>query len=205
VITKLNLSTHPFRNRTLPFLAASLLLLIGAVIGVYCLAKLNQNRHQNELLATAVKEREDEIARLHGAGEKVQQLLTPDQRNLLTAAHKLVANKQFGWSRLFADLEQVLPGGVSASKIRVENIYQDGDRLKADLELGVLAHDYGSIMSMLESMQNSGMFRAELRGQDLEKNDRGTYTEYTFRVIYTPAYSAAAASTGDVAQNGGGQ
>jgi len=75
----------------------------------------------------------------------------------------------------------------------------------AYVELGVLAHDYGSIMSMLESMQNSGMFRAELRGQDLEKNDRGTYTEYTFRVIYTPAYSAAAASTGDVAQNGGGQ
>jgi len=205
VITKLNLSTHPFRNRTLPFLAAGMLLLIGAVIGVYCLARLNQNRHQNELLATGVKEREDEISRLHGEGEKVQQLLTPDQKNLLTAAHKLVANKQFGWSRLFADLEQVLPGSVSASKIRVENIYQDGDRLKADLELGVLARDYGSVMAMLQSMQNSGLFRAELRGQDLEKNDRGTYTEYTFRVIYTPTYGAATTTTGDVAQNGGAQ
>ena len=189
----------------LPYLTAVLLLVVSAVIGVYCLATLNSNRRQNELLATGIKEREDEIARLKGEGEKVQQLLTPDQKALLTAAHKLVANKQFAWSRLFADLENVLPGSVSASKIRVENIYQDGDRLKADLELGVLAHDYGSIMSMLESMQNSGMFRAELRGQDLEKNDRGTYTEYTFRVIYTPAYSAAAASTGDVAQNGGGQ
>ena len=203
MITKLNLATHPFRNRMLPYLTAVLLLVVSAVIGVYCLATLNSNRRQNELLATGIKEREDEIARLKGEGEKVQQLLTPDQKALLTAAHKLVANKQFGWSRLFADLENVLPGSVSASKIRVENIYQDGDRVKAELELGILARDYGAVQSMLESMQNSGLFRAELRGQDLQKNERGTYTEYTFRVIYTPAYGVA--TSPEVAQNGGGQ
>jgi Tfp pilus assembly protein PilN len=185
---------------------AAFMLVVAAVVGVYCLATLNQNRRQNELLATAIKEREDEIARLRGEGEKVQQLLTPDQKVLLTAAHKLIANKQFGWSRLFADLETVLPGSVSASKIRVENVYQDGDRVRAELDLGVLARDYGSIMSMLQNMQNSGLFRAELRGQDLEKNERGTYTEYTYRVIYTPGYSAPAAGP-DVAQNqtGGAQ
>ncbi|MBV9241971.1 MAG: hypothetical protein JO314_08180 [Acidobacteria bacterium] len=205
MITKLNLATHPFRNRLLPYLSAALLLLISAVIGVYSLAVLNENRKQNALLATGIKEHQDEIARLHGEGEKVQQLLTPDQRALLTAAHKLVANKQFGWSRLFADLENVLPGSVSASKIRVENIYQDGDRVKADLELSILARDYGAIQAMLESMQNSGLFRAELRGQDFQKNERGSYTEYTFRVIYTPAYGVAAQPTGEVAQNGGGQ
>src|SRR5437660_610410 len=105
----------------LPYLSAVLLLLISAVIGVYCLATINADHTQNDLLATGIKEREDEIARLKGEGEKVQQLLTPDQKALLTAAHKLVANKQFGWSRLFADLENVLPGCVSASKIRVEN------------------------------------------------------------------------------------
>jgi Tfp pilus assembly protein PilN len=203
VITKLNLATHPFRNRLLPYLTAVLLLVISAVIGVYCLATLNSNRRQNDLLATGIKEHEDEIARLKGEGEKVQQLLTPDQKALLTAAHKLVANKQFGWSRLFADLENVLPGSVSASKIHVENIYQDGDRVKAELELGVLARDYGAVQAMLESMQNSGLFRAELRGQDLQKNERGTFTEYTFRVIYTPSYGVS--TSPEVAQNGGGQ
>lgn len=203
MITKLNLATHPFRNRLLPYLTATLLLLISAVISVYCLATLNEDRRQEQLLATGIKEREDEIAKLKGEGEKVQQLLTPEQKALLTAAHKLVANKQFGWSRLFADLENVLPGSVSASKIRVENIYQDGDRVKAELELGILARDYGAVESMLQSMQNSGLFRAELRGQDLQKNERGTYTEYTFHVIYTPTYGAAYAP--EVAQNGGGQ
>jgi Tfp pilus assembly protein PilN len=190
---------------------ASLLLVVGAFAGVYSLVSLNENKKENDLLAKAVAERESEIQRLKGEGEKVQQLLTPEQKTLLTAAHKLVANKKFGWSRLFADLEAVLPGSVSASRIAVENVYQDGDRIKAELELGVLSKDYGSVMRMIENMSNSGLFQAELRGQDLEQNERITYTEYTFRIIYTPYGSASAAPTTDLAQNqaqiqdGGGQ
>lgn len=207
MITKLNLATHPFRNRLLPFLMAGLLLVIGAVGGVYCLFRLNENRKENDSLAQVVATREAEIQRLKGEGEKVQQLLTPEQKTLLTAAHKLVANKKFGWSRLFADLEAVLPASVSASRIAVENVYQDGDRIKAELEFGVLSKDYGAVMVMIQNMQNSGLFQAELRGQDLQQNDRITFTEYTFRIIYTPYGSAAAAATTDLAQNqtGGGQ
>lgn len=180
---------------------ASLLLVVGALAGVYCLVTLNENRRENELLAKAVAEREAEIQRLKGEGEKVQQLLTPEQKTLLTATHKLVANKKFGWSRLFADLEAVLPGQVSASRIAVENVYQDGMRVKAVLELGVLSRDYGAVMAMIQNMQNSGLFQAELRGQDLQQNERITYTEYTFRIIYTPYGSASAAPAADLAQN----
>jgi Tfp pilus assembly protein PilN len=201
MIAKLNLATHPFRNRLLPYLMAGLLIVIGAVSGVYCLVRLTENRRENDLLARAVSEREAEIQRLRGEGEKVQQLLTPEQKTLLTAAHKLVANKRFGWSRLFADLEAVLPGSVSASRITVENVFQDGDRIKAELELGVVSKDYGSVMRMIENMSNSGLFQAELRGQDLQQNERMTFTEYTFRVIYTPYGSASAAPTTDLAQN----
>ena len=172
--------------------------------GIYCLAQLNENNKQNELLAASNLKNQAEIQRLKGEGEKVQQLLTPDQKLLLTASHKLVANKTFGWSRLFADLESVLPGSVSASRIAVENIYQDGDRIKAELELGVLSRDYPAVMVMIENMNNSGLFQAELRGQDLQKNERITYTEYTFRLIYTPGYGYSTTPTTDVAQIQGG-
>ena len=130
-----------------------------------------------------------------------------EQKALLTASHKLVANKTFGWSRLFSDLESVLPGSVSASRIAVDNIYQDGDRVKAELELGVISRDYPGVMAMIENMNNSGLFQAELRGQDLQKNERITFSEYTFYVVYTPAYGYATTPTTDVAQNqqGGGQ
>lgn len=208
MITKLNLATYPFRNRVLPYLVAALLLAISSIGGVYCLARLNENQKKNELLVAAVRENQAEIDRLKGEGSKVQQLLTEDQKALLTAAHKLVANKTFGWSRLFADLETVLPGSVSASRISVENIYQDAGRVRAELELGVLSRDYQGVMAMIDKMNNSGLFHAELRGQNLQKNERLTFTEYTFRLIYTPAYGySTEGATTDIAQNqsGGGQ
>ena len=186
---------------------AAFLLLLSAIVGIYCLTRLNDNRKQNELLAKAIEERQADIQRLKGEGEKVQQLLSPEQKAMLTASHKLVANKTFGWSRLFSDLESVLPGSVSASRISVNNIYQDGNRIKAELELGVISRDYPAVMSMIENMNNSGLFQAELRSQDLQKNERVTYSEYTFRVIYSPTTTYASAPTTDIAQNqqGGGQ
>jgi Tfp pilus assembly protein PilN len=188
----------------LPYLIAGLLLVVSLIGGVYSLSQLRANRQQNERLRAAIQEQQAEIDRLKGEGSKVQALLTPDQRVLLSAAHKLVANKQFGWSRLFADLESVLPPSVSASRISVENVYQEGDRVKAELELGVLAKDHGSVMAMIESMQNSGLFQASLRAQNRTQNERITYTEYTFRVIYAPSYGYPTTPVTDIAQNQGG-
>lgn len=202
MITKLNLSSRPFRNRALPYIAAAFLLFISAVAMIFSLAQLRENNKENEKYLAAIKDRQGEIQRLKGEGEKIQQLLTPDQKAMLSASHKLVANKTFAWSRLFADLESVLPSNVSASRISVENIYRDGDRIKAELELGVLATDYQSVMGMMENMRNSGLFLPELRGQDRQENDRITYTEYTFRLIYAPGYGYSASSPQtDVAQN----
>ena len=168
-------------------------------------AQLSENAKIKEIAAGNLKDMETEIGRLKGEGAKIQQQLTPEQRDLLVASHKLVANKSFGWSRLFADLESVLPGSVSASRIAVENVYKDGDRVKAELEFGVLSRDYGAVMTMIQSMNNSGLFQAELRGQDLQKNERMTYTEYTLRLIYTPAYGQSTAPSSDIAQTGGSQ
>jgi Tfp pilus assembly protein PilN len=207
VITKLNLASRPFRNRVLPYVLAGLLLIVSLVGGVFCIAKVRSDRRENELIASGLQEKQAEIARLKGEGEKVQQLLTPDQKAILTASHKLVANKTFGWSRLFTDLESVLPGSVSASRVAVNNVFQDGGRIRAELELGVLSRDYGSVEAMLANMNSSGLFRAELRRQDLQQNERVTYTEYTFHVVYSPPSYTAAVPTGDIAQTetGGGQ
>ncbi len=187
---------------------AGLLLFLSAIAGALSLAQLNENNKKNELIVAAIEQDRAEIDRLKGEGAKVQQLLTPEQKTILTASHKLVANKRFGWSRLFADLESVLPGSVSASRISVENIYQDGDRIRAELEFAVRSRDYPAVIAMIQNMQNSGLFQADLRGQDLQKNERITFTEYTFRLIYTPGYgySTAEPST-DVAQidQGGAQ
>jgi Tfp pilus assembly protein PilN len=206
VITKLNLASRPFRNRTTPYLLSLLLLAVAVAGGLLCFSQLNNAAAQNEIARSQIAQMEEEIAALEGKGKAVQQQLTPEQQNLLIASHKLVANKTFGWSRLFADLEGVIPGSVSASRIAVENIYKDGDRIKAELDFGVLSRDYGAVMTMIANMNNSGLFQAELRGQDRQENDRLTYTEYTLHLIYTPAYGYAPTPANDIAQTGqGGQ
>lgn len=205
MITKLNLSSRPFRNRTLPYLIALLFLAFAVSGAVLAFADLRNTKAQNEIAKADIARMKTEVQELRGKGELVQQQLTPEQQNLLIAAHKLVANKSFGWSRLFADLEALLPGSVSVSRIAVEDIYKDGDRTKADLEFAVLSRDYQSVVTMIDNMNNSGTFQAELRGQDLQKTDTITYTEYTLRLIYMPRYAyTPAATTSDVAQTQGG-
>jgi len=207
VITKLNLATKPFRNRTLPYLIAMLLLALAISGGTLSFAKLSQITAQNENAKSEILAMDTELKALKGKGELVQQQLTPEQSGLLIATHKLVANKTFGWSRLFADLEAVLPGGVSASRVTVENVYKDGDQTKAELEFAALSRDYQSVMSMIERMNNSGNFQAELRGQDLQKTEFSSFTEYTLRLIYTPrsGYSTAAPASEVVSAQGGGE
>ena len=207
MITKLNLSSRPFRNRTLPYLLALLLVAFSVAGAVLCFAKLRGIDEQNANALKGIAQLNTELAELQSRKDQIQQELTPEQRALLIGAHKLAANKSFGWSMLFAQLERVLPGSVSASRIGVENVFRDGDKVKAELDFAVLSRDYQSVAQMIDNMNNSGVFRAELRGQDLQKTERLTYTEYTLRLIYTTngaAVPAAAAEPNQLAKGQGG-
>ena len=209
MITKLNLSSHPFRNRTLPYLLTLVLLAVSVAGAVLCFALIRDAHQQNEKALDDIKRLEADLAALNQKGDAVQKELDPDYRERLIGAHKLAANKSFGWSRLFADLERVLPGSVSASRISVENVFRDGDRVKAELDFAVLSRDFQGVAAMIDNMNNSGVFKAELRGQDRQQNERGVYTEYTLHLIYTPNSYAplpAAQEAPFVAQQqGGGQ
>jgi len=205
VITKLNLASRPFRNRTLPYLIALLLLAFSVGGAILCFAKLRTIHEDNQLAQKQIEDIELELKALENKGRLVKERLTPEQSALLIGAHKLVANKSFGWSKLFSDLEGVLPNSVSASRISVANIFKDGDRIKAELDFAVLSNDYQSVAVMIDNMNNSGVFKAELRGQDLQRTERSTYTEFSLHLIYTPYYSLPTANPSDVAQGGGSQ
>ncbi len=188
MISKLNLASKPFRNRTTPYLLSLIVFALACGTAIVFFAQLNENQRLIEVADNQILEMETELGVLRQRGELVQQQLTPTQRELLVASHKLVANKTFGWSRLFYDIESVIPGGVSASRISVANVYRDGDRVNAELDLTVLSRDYQSVMAMISAMNNSGVFRAELRSQSRQESQRQVFTEYTLRLIYMPPY-----------------
>lgn len=188
MINRLNLASKPFRNRTLPWLLSAGILIISLFFFIFLYAQSQNVRTEAELVKASSLEIEQELKVFQEKEQQVKQQLTPGQQQLLIAAHKLVIQKQFSWSRLFSDLENILPGGVSVSGINVENVALRNGRTEAELDFTVLSRDYRHVMGMIDNMNSSGLFRAEMRGQDLQRSDSGDYSEYTLHLVYTPHY-----------------
>ena len=79
MITKLNLATRPFRNRTTPYLISLLLLGLAVSGGLLCFSQMNNVASQNELAKTQIKQMDEEIKALKSRGEAVQQQLIDDK------------------------------------------------------------------------------------------------------------------------------
>ncbi len=198
MIEKLNLSSSPFRNRTLPWLLSLCLLVTSAIGFIWFYTVQSAAKSDDELVKNSIEQMEIELKDLKAKGAEVQKDMTDDQRQSLVASHKLVARKDFSWSNLFADLESLLPPSVSVSRINVlEVIKEPNGATKADLEFAVLSRETASVINMIDRMNSSGMFQAELRGQDLQKSEAITFTEYSIRLIYSPRSGVPMASTQD--------
>lgn len=192
----------------MPYLVAAAVVLVAFIGAIFGIAEYRQASATNELVQSDIDRMVKDLEALKAKEDQVRQSLTTPQQQLMVAAHTLVAHKDFSWSRLLSDLETVLPGSVSASRINVENVYREGDQLKAELEFAVLARNYQGVLEMIRRMNETGIFRASLRGQDLQKSDRFTYSEFTLRLVYSPRAGYAPAAPSDVARNtseGGGR
>ena len=127
---------------------------------------------------------------LRKQAEIVKNSLTAEQLRTLNAAHELVDRKQFSWSSLFADLEQALPGSVRVTRISVRDAAARGEQTLAELDLTVVAKTSTTITDMIADMDRAGIFRAELRSQNLQKGRGETATEYELYVLYQPRAGA---------------
>lgn len=190
MINRLNLASTPFRNRTMPWLLSALVLLILFFAFVFMYAHWSNTATEAKTVDTSLKEIQEKLKVFEDKEKQVAQELTPQQQQLLVATHKLVDRKEFSWSRLFSDLENVLPGTVSVSQINVTDIRRRGDRTEAEIEFSVLSRRYPDVMGMIDRMNSSGMFNAELRGQDLQRSDSGDYSEFKLFLIYTTRRAA---------------
>lgn len=186
----------------MPYVIAALVLIFALGIGVIGLAQYRSSTSTDRLVKKDIDSMTQELSVLTERGEKVRKTLTPAQEQLMVASHKLVALKEFSWSRLLSDLETVLPGNVSASRINVDNVYRENGQIRAELDFSVLATNYQGVLEMIRKMNEKGIFRASLRGQDLQKSDKFTYSEFTLRLIYMPRAGYPAETPSDIARNG---
>jgi Tfp pilus assembly protein PilN len=192
VTTKLNLATKPFSNRALPWVVTAAIIFVSLVSLVIILRATNRANAQAAAVQKDINDLGQQEQALRKQAEAVRQSLTNEQRQTLTAAHALVDRKQFSWSRLFADLEAALPGNVRVKRIAVRGVSTRGSQTLAELELAVVAKSPNVVTDMIAAMDRVGVFRAELRAQNLQRGRGETGSEYELFVIYMPRAGAPA-------------
>jgi Tfp pilus assembly protein PilN len=196
VQNRLNLATKPFTNRALPWEIAIILLLFALIAMVFIArstSEANAKAQVTQREIDGLKQQELDILKQQ---DEVKRSLTADQLKSLKSAHELVNRKRFSWSRLFADLEAVLPGEVRVSRIAVRQIRMEAGITVADLELSVVSKSYSTVTEMMATMEQQGIFHADLLNQNLQKGrDEGGGSEYELKVDYRPRFAYPAAPT----------
>jgi Tfp pilus assembly protein PilN len=209
--TKLNLASKPFSNRALPWAVTACVVFVSLVSLVFILRATSRANAQAYTIQNDINTLNQQEHTLRQQAEAVRNSLTLEQQQTLAAAHTLVDRKQFSWSRLFADLEQALPGKVRVKRIAVRGVVTRGGETFAELELTVVAKSAPTVTEMIAEMDRAGIFHAELRAQVLQRGRGEDGAEYELAVVYRPragsptdtvAVAGAAQADNDIAKGG---
>ena len=181
---ELNLASKPFSNRLLPW-ALTVIILFVSFIGLVVVVRLttvtNSQANALQLEINGLKQKEQGLMQ---TAEQIKNSFTAEQQQALPAAHQLVDRKGFSWSGLLADLESSLPANVKVSRIAVRDVTKQANQTIAELDLNVFAKNPSTISEMIAAMHQEGIFKAELRSQNLQKGRGEAGTEYELYVIY---------------------
>ena len=186
MITKLNLSSTPFRNRALPWTVTTIVTLFSVLALVFIAKWTFDTNAKAQVAARDVAKLRQDADALNKRAEEIKSTLTPEQQRALKSTHALVDRKQFSWSRLFADLESALPGNVRVTRITVKGVRTQDARNVTNLELVVSSKNPATVTQMIEDMERQGIFHAELISQSSERGRGEAGQEYEMNVFYAP-------------------
>ena len=184
MISRLNLASDPFRNRTLPWTVAVVVSAASLVALVITLARYSEARAQADATERQVQTMRGQRGEFERQANAIRQTIPVEQRQTLQAAHVLVSRKGFSWSQLFSDLEGFLPTSVKVSRINVREVAQVGDQTRADLDLTVVGRAPTDVTGMISEMNRVGTFMA-VPIAETHRSGRGeSGYEWVLRVSY---------------------
>lgn len=154
----INLASEPFqRNR--PILAASLLagVVLIALLGVQIRMIFAERARMAETRDAISKAQEQllksgsEQGRLEGSMRQPENAEVLDRSQLLNT---LIRRKAISWTRVFADLEKVMPNNVRLISVRPEVTLQN----QVSLQMVVGAQSSEPVLALLKNMEESPLF-----------------------------------------------
>ncbi len=154
----INLSSEPFRrDRAVNIFASVAAGLLAVTLGLLVLMIVNERQAKSDLVA-AIAQTEKQVASmgneqaaLEASMRKVENADVLERSVFLNT---LIARKGISWSRLFADLEQVMPHSVRLVALRP----QANAKNEIQLEMTVAAQSIEPVIDLLKRMESSAVF-----------------------------------------------
>ncbi|HEY0173307.1 MAG TPA: hypothetical protein VGB98_20020 [Pyrinomonadaceae bacterium] len=196
MISRLNLASDPFRNRTLPWTVAAVVSLVSLVALLFILSEYRSVSAEAAGADREVSAMRAQQKDLERQAQEVMQTIPDEQRQTLDAAHTLVSRKGFSWSQLFSDLEDSLPQSVRVSRINVREVAQVGDQTRADLDLSVVGRTPSDVTGMITEMSRVGTFSAVPVSENQRSGRGESGFEWVLRVTYVQRSRRAARPDG---------
>ena len=196
MVTKLNLASQPFRNRTLPWTIAVVVAAVSLLVIVYTVTESRRVAAQADIVDRDLQKLRQERNALEAQATRVRDSVPPDQLKVLEAAHLLVERKGFSWSKLLSDLESSLPASVRVSRINVRDVALRGGQTRAELELTVIGRTPADVTDMITEMSREGTFNAVPLTERPLTGRGESGIEWTLRVGYVQRPGRRPAATG---------
>lgn len=188
--TKLNLSTRPFTNHRLFWIALIVVYFTSLWLVLWfanekgsTIVRADDLKRRIDSQKQLVKEATDEQERRKK--EQVKVVVTEPQAIELAAARQLIQRKVFSWNRMLSDIEEYVPKNTRIVSIKVEEIANTTDQAMARVQVKAIGTTAGEMTEMMVSLEKSGgLFEVGETGQ--EATTENGETPFTLNLTYRP-------------------
>jgi len=182
----LNLATRPYEDARefwsrwgvgVGLLALLTLVLLGLTIRGWVDA--GRDRRAIAQLQAQIAEKDNERARAQAFLEMAANHSTRDQSQFLNG---LIQRKQFSWTRVFEELERVMPNRLHVVSLRPELNEQN----QVEVEMKVVGDTRAEAVELVHRMEGSKHFQGSHMVQETQAGDNAASVTATVSAIYVP-------------------
>src|ERR1700677_1299619 len=141
--------------------------------------KAGQDRHDIARLEQQIAERDNERAQAQAFLDLAANRSTRDQSQFLNG---LIERKAFSWTRVFEDLEQVMPSNLHVVSLQPE--LSDENQMK--LEMKVVGDSRSAAIELVHRMEGSKHFQDAQLQSEVQAGDTGTLVLASVISTYVP-------------------
>jgi Tfp pilus assembly protein PilN len=186
-----NLSTRPFYNERLVNVLIGAIALVVLLLTAFNASQIVELTGRRRAAAERIDSSRVEVARIAAETAALQRGGQPATLRDLAAAtreaNRLIEERTFSWSALFALLEKTMPMDV-----RLVSVTPDVNQQTLDVSLRVVARQLDDVDTFMDALQGTGAFY-DVAPMEQQLLDNGTFAALIRASYLTPGSEAASA------------